>query len=58
VPYAFYDIGTVKFNHHRFNGSDNRRTISGAGMGLRYGDPVSDSTDYQPMPWASMRYKF
>ena len=75
VPYAFYDIGTVRFNHHRFDGSDNRRTISGAGMGLRYdhpswvadvtlawrlsgGDPVSDSKDYQPMAWASMRYKF
>lgn len=36
MPYVFYDIGTVKYHHNNFTGSDNKRSISGAGLGLRY----------------------
>ncbi len=35
-PYAFYDAGSVKINHDRFDNSKNRRSISGTGVGLRY----------------------
>lgn len=75
TPFVFYDAGSVKINHNKFDDGKNTRSVSGAGIGLRYdqsqwaadatlawrisgGDPVSDSKDYQPMAWASMRYKF
>lgn len=35
-PYAFYDAGSVRINHDRFDTSKNRRSISGTGLGLRY----------------------
>lgn len=35
-PYVFYDAGTVKFNHDRFDTSKNRRSISGTGLGVRF----------------------
>lgn len=36
TPYAFYDIGTIKFNHNEFSEGDNRRTIAGSGLGLKF----------------------
>ncbi len=36
TPYAFYDAGSVRINHDRFDTSKNRRSISGTGLGLRY----------------------
>jgi hemolysin activation/secretion protein len=36
TPYAFYDAGSVKINHDTFDNSDNRRSISGAGLGVRF----------------------
>ncbi|MDO9151890.1 MAG: ShlB/FhaC/HecB family hemolysin secretion/activation protein [Methylotenera sp.] len=36
TPYAFYDIGTIKFNHNEFSNGDNRRTVAGSGLGLRF----------------------
>lgn len=35
-PYAFYDAGSIRINHDRFDTSKNRRSISGTGLGLRY----------------------
>jgi hemolysin activation/secretion protein len=36
TPYAFYDAGTVDINHDRFDNSKNSRSISGAGLGVRF----------------------
>lgn len=36
MPYTFYDIGTVKYNHDNYQTTKNRRSISGAGLGVRY----------------------
>lgn len=36
TPYAFYDAGTVRINHDRFDTGKNRRSISGTGLGIRY----------------------
>jgi hemolysin activation/secretion protein len=36
TPYAFYDAGTVKINHDTFDDSKNHRSISGAGLGVRF----------------------
>lgn len=34
-PYIFYDAGTIKINHNNWTTDDNRRSISGAGLGMR-----------------------
>lgn len=39
LPYVFYDAGSVRLNQNRFGGlsaSDNRRTVSGVGLGVKY----------------------
>ena len=36
TPYAFYDAGSVKINHDTFDDSKNHRSISGAGLGVRF----------------------
>jgi hemolysin activation/secretion protein len=36
TPYTFYDAGHVKTNHAPWAAGDNNRTISGAGLGLRF----------------------
>lgn len=35
-PYAFYDAGRVEINQERFDDGENRRSIAGGGIGLRY----------------------
>lgn len=35
VPYLFYDAGSVEINRSPWTAADNRRTIAGAGVGLR-----------------------
>lgn len=34
-PYLFYDVGTIKVNQNNWTTDDNRRTLSGAGLGVR-----------------------
>lgn len=34
-PYLFYDVGTIKVNQNNWTADDNRRTLSGAGLGVR-----------------------
>lgn len=34
-PYLFYDVGTIKVNQNNWTTDDNRRTLSGAGVGVR-----------------------
>lgn len=36
MPYVFYDAGSVRFNHDTFDNSKNDRSISGAGLGIRF----------------------
>ncbi len=36
VPFAFFDAGSVKVNHRPWAAVDNRRSIAGGGLGLRY----------------------
>jgi hemolysin activation/secretion protein len=36
TPYAFWDIGTVRINQSPWQDVRNRRTLSGAGLGMRY----------------------
>ncbi len=34
-PYAFFDAGTVKINHSPWTDDANRRSLTGAGLGIR-----------------------
>lgn len=34
-PYVFYDAGTIKVNQNNWTTDKNRRTVSGAGLGMR-----------------------
>ena len=36
APYAFMDAGRIRVNTKPVKGSDNRRSLSGSGLGLRY----------------------
>jgi len=36
VPYAFYDVGRVRVNRQPWTADDNHRTLSGAGVGVRF----------------------
>lgn len=36
TPYAFWDIGTVRYNRNPWQATQNRRTLSGGGLGVRY----------------------
>jgi hemolysin activation/secretion protein len=36
MPYFFYDAGRVAANRNRWTMEDNRRSLAGAGLGLRY----------------------
>ncbi len=47
LPYVFYDTGSVRLNEDRFGGvtpSGNRRTVSGAGFGVKY-DSINWTAD-------------
>lgn len=45
-PYAFYDSGRIRINHHPWDNAENHRSISGAGLGLRaaYKDFSADAS--------------
>ena len=36
APYVFFDAGTLNINHDTFTVGDNRRSLAGAGLGLRF----------------------
>lgn len=35
-PYVFHDTGRIRINHDTWDNSDNTRSISGSGLGVRY----------------------
>lgn len=34
-PYAFYDSGSVRINHRTWDNAENKRSVTGAGLGVR-----------------------
>ncbi len=71
-PYIFYDIGNVKTNAKPFDGSGNKRTLSGAGIGTKMnynkfsldasvawrlaGEPESGAGGNKPKWWITCSY--
>ncbi len=74
TPYAFYDAGTLSINHTAFSAGKNKRSLAGAGLGLRYDMPhwridasaarrttgtFSDENQAGTLTfWVSAQYKF
>jgi hemolysin activation/secretion protein len=74
APYAFYDSGTLNINHTTWTAQNNKRSLAGAGVGLRFNPPhwrldvsaawrtegtFSDVNQADtPMVWMSANYRF
>lgn len=73
TPYLFYDAGTINVNHTTWTTGENKRSITGAGLGLRFDMPhwsiqtlaawsaagkfSDDNQQDKPMVWMSVKYK-